>query len=328
VNEQQMRVDGLIGQVEEYQAALKLNDTRFAMRFARHLGSATTWRKRLCARAWAEIPLEKWEKKLSKFVAEIEGASSIAGLLPGMPIAEYGEQVYDALLGQMSDRRVSWLIGPTGVGKSWTMRWLNQNDKSASMFVHVAQGSKGSMMMCATQLAEAVGAPVVRGRAAQTFAGVVTECQSAPLTLLLDDVHEGGVTMLKLLKHLVDDSRVRLVLGTYPTAWAQLLNGSTDALSEAQQLLGRSIKPVCRDWVEGVRHEDVAAYLRLAAGSNGDCRVCAQRLAPVLRRNGNLRTLADAVELASSYADENGQELNEGLIEAAVHQLVGDSQKG
>lgn len=319
MDERQMRVETLIARVERYQQALKLTDVAFAARFARHLGSATTWRKRLCAREWNDIPLSRWEPKLSRFVAEIEGASTIDGFAATMPIARFGAAAYEQLQGQASDRRVAWLIGPTGVGKSWTMRHLAAQNPHDTAFLHINQGAKNSMMLLSRQLANACGA-TVETSAGMTFENVVDKCSEMPLTLLIDDVHEGGSTLLKLLKHLIDDSRVRFVLGTYPTAWAKLMNGSTDALIEAQQLLGRSLKPVCADWIEGLRRDDVEAYLEIA-GCGADSRLAAERLAPILRLNGNLRTLSDAVELARAHADEGGKDLTTELVEIAVRTL-------
>jgi hypothetical protein len=324
VEAQRARVDGMIGRIERYQQALRLPDVRFAARFARHLGSASSWRKRLCGRKWAEIPLDRWERKLARFVCEIEGASAVAGstYLAAMPIAQFGAAAYDALQGQMSDRRVAWLIGPTGVGKSWTMNRLRSENPHDTAYIHVAQGSRSSMAILARQLARACGAAEVAS-AARTFEGVIEICREREITLLIDDVHEGGALLLKLLKHLVDDSRVRLLLGTYPTAWAALLNGSSDALIEAQQLIGRSLKPICANWVEGLRAADVEAYLAAAcpAAAAEQCALSAGRLAPLLRRNGNLRVLADAVELAQAHADEAGGVVLPELVETAARTL-------
>ena len=320
MTEAQQRVNTLIERVERYQAALRLNDSRFVGRFQRHLGSTRTWRERLCGRSWDEIPLGKWEKKLAKFVAEIEGTSRIAGFLAEMPIAAYGQALYDTLQGQQSDRRVAWLVGPTGVGKSWTMQWLHAENVETTAFIHVNRGARESMMCLARQFARAVGASE-ESSASATFGNVVDALTESALTLMIDDVHEGGVLALKLIKHLVDDSRGKFMLGTYPTAWAQLVNGSTDAHSEAQQLIGRSIKPVERRWVAGLGEKDIAAFLRLSLGGNGECEAAAERLAPVLRRNGNLRALADAIELAQMNADDTGGEVSIDMVVEAVREL-------
>lgn len=322
MTEQQERVNRLIERIEAHQAALRLNDSRFVARYQRYLSSTDSWRRRLAARAWGELgkSLDKWEKKLAAFVAEIDGASELSGFFQAMPIAAYGLNVYDALQGQRSDRRVAWLIGPTGVGKSWTMRWLAKDNPTSAAYVHVNRGAKDSMMTIARLLARAVGATEVAGAAA-TFGNVVEALKATALTLIIDDVHEGGILMLRLIKHLVDDTRAKFVLGTYPTAWSALVNGSTDAHSEAQQLLGRSIKPIQRRWIKGLTEADMAAYLKLNLGGNGECAVLAERIAPLIQRNGNLRALADALELAQMNADDAGGEMTVDLVEAAVREL-------
>lgn len=322
MTEQQERVNKLIARIEEHQAALKLNDTRFVARYQRFLGSPKSWRDRLCARAWGELggSLAKWESKLATFTAEIDGTSDISEFFEQLPIAKYGQRLYDTLEGQKNDRRVAWLIGPTGVGKSWTMLTLARENPAEAAYLHVNRGAKDSLMVISKLLARACGSTIESGGAA-TFGNVVEALKAHPMTLILDDVHEGGVLMLKLLKHLVDDTRVKLLLGTYPTAWNALVNGSTDATAEAQQLLGRSVKPVEKRWVRGLTEDDVAAYLKLALGGNGESRTLAKKITPTLAKNGNLRALADAIELARMNADDAGDELSAELVEAAVQTI-------
>ena len=329
MNEQQKNVNALIERIERHQAALKLNDSRFVARYQRHLGSTKTWRDRLCARNWAEIgrTLEKWEQKLRLFVAELDGQVQLVDFQDSLPIAKYGQQLYDSLQDQRNDRRVAWLIGPTGVGKSWTMARIKSENPRDSVYYHVNRGAKDSMMEISKQLARATNASTATS-AAGTFANVVEALIANPLTLIIDDVHEGGVLMLKLVKHLVDDTRVKLILGTYPTAWNALVNGSTDAHAEAQQLLGRSLKPVEKRWIKGVTVPDVTAYLKGAIGGNGDCKVVAERITPTLVRNGNFRLLADAVELARINADEDGEDLSADMVADAIEVICPKENQG
>ena len=319
MTEQQDRVNQMIERIERHQKALKLSDVRFVARYQRFLGSPKTWCDRLCARAWDAFgsSLGKWEQKLAAFVAELDGTSDLTEFFEALPIAMYGQALYDKLQGQKSDRRVGWLIAPTGVGKSWTMLRLARQNPTDSAYLHINRGAKESLMVLARQMARATGAMETSG-GASTYMNVVEQLKGNPLTLLIDDVHEGGILMLKLLKHLIDDTRCKLILGTYPTAWKMLLNGSTDAHSEAQQLIGRSIKPVERRWEKGVTREDVTAYLKVAIGGNGECGVLSEKIAPTLRKHGNLRALADAIELARMNVDDVGEEMDTDWIEEAV----------
>lgn len=325
MTEQQERVNRLIARLERHQAALGMadNDTKFVGRYTRHLGSTRQWRHRLIPRSWAELGqnLDKWEKKLLAFVSEIDGTSDISEFFESLPIAKYGEAIFNTLEGQKSDRRVAWLIGPTGVGKSWTMLRLARENPSAAAYMHINRGGRESLMELSRAMAAAVGAPVANGGAA-TFANVVEALKANPITLIIDDVHEGGVLMLKLVKHLVDDTRSKFILGTYPTAWKLLLNGSTEAHIEAQQLLGRSIKPIERRWESGLTPADTTEFLRaVLSGQKAECRVAAERITSTLNKHGNLRVLADAVELARCNSDDSGDDLTPALIEAAVREI-------
>lgn len=328
MTEQQEKVNAWIERLERHQKALGLSDARFAARYHRYIGSSKTWRERLCSRSWGEFGarLGKWEKKLAQFVAELDGSGNTAEFLEALPIARYALAAYDILQGKRSDRRCAWLIAPTGCGKTWAMQRLARENPAQSAYLHVNRGAKDSMMILTRLLARAAGATEETGGSA-TYLNVVDALKSNALTMLIDDVHEGGVLLLKLLKHLVDETPVKLILGTYPTAWRALINGSTDAHAEAQQLIGRSIKPIERRWENGLTEEDVEVFLKATLGGNGECRVCAERIAPKLRRNGNLRTLADALEAARASADEDNEDLSAAHVEAAVNALCPETKK-
>ena len=141
-----------------------------------------------------------------------------------------------------------------------------------------------------------------------------------PITLLIDDVQKAGVLGLKLIKSLVDDTRVKFILGVYPQSWNKLIHGSTDAYAEAQQIIGRTIKPVVTHWKDGLRHQDIATYMKIA-GVKGDCPAISQRITQIVQKNGNMRILADAVSLAQMNADEQAIAFDAGLVEAAVREL-------
>jgi hypothetical protein len=157
--------------------------------------------------------------------------------------------------------------------------------------------------------------------AASTFRNVIEHLKANPITICVDEMHEGGVLLMKLVKSIINETRAKVMVGIYPTAWNRLVNGSTDATAEAQQLLGRSLKPIDTRWARGLTLKDVEKYLTCSAALS-DCRILAERILPEIRRGGNLRLLADSVELARMNADENGEDLDGDMIEAAVHELL------
>jgi hypothetical protein len=328
MNEQQKKVSGLIDRIEKHQKALRLSDNQFVARYQRYLGSAKTWRDRLCGRAWNEFgaKLEKWEKKLASFVTELDGGASMDEFYRELPVARYGFAIYDALQGTRTDRRCSVLPGSYGIGKTWTLRRIAFENPTKAVFVSANETWKDSRMQIARGLAMALGCAEGTS-AAGTFQNVIEHLRANPVTVLIDEVHEGGVLLMKLVKALINETQAKFILGTYPTAWNRLVTGSTDATAEAQQLLGRTMKPIKTDWIKGLNLRDVEKYLELSTGLNGECRLLAEQILPEVKRGGNLRLLADAVELAKMNADETGEEIDAELVQAAVRELCPTDRK-
>lgn len=321
--EETNELERLISRIEKHQKALRLNDTQFVARYQRYVRSTRTWRNRLCARAWEELlPRRgKWEKLLRAFVAEIDGGTPVAEFFERLPIARYGMALYERLQGQSTDRRCGFLLGTYGVGKTVTLRRLADADPTRTVYVRANETWRDSRMQIASALARAVGSPE-EPSAAATFRGVVEYLKSSPMTVLVDEAHEGGVLLLKLVKTIIDETACKFILGTYPTAWQRLVNGSTDAVAEAQQLLGRTLKPIQTRWTQGLGMEDVSAYLESAGACNGAAATVAERILPLVRRGGNYRVLADALESARIQADEADTEMDGAAVEEAVAALV------
>lgn len=328
MTEQQARVNKLIERVERHQNTLKLSDKRFVARYQEYIGSSKTWRERLIPRAWDELGrnLEKWEQNLNRLAALLDGGQEIGDYYEDLPIAQYAQTMYDMLQGQNNDRRVVFLIGPTGIGKSWVMKWLARQNPTEAAYIYTNECWDESMPQIARGLALHIGASVNRTSGRDTFANVTNLLRAMPVTLLIDDVQKAGVLGLKLIKSLVDDTRAKFILGVYPQSWNKLIHGSTDAYAEAQQILGRTIKPVVTHWKDGLRHQDVSAYMR-AAGVKGDAAAIAQRITPGIRNNGNMRLLADAVSLAAMNADEQAISCDADLVEAAVRELCPKAER-
>ena len=323
MTEQQDKISRLVERIEKHQKELKLNDSQFVARYQRHVGTSKTWRNRLCGRDWKELGsrLEKWEKKLTAFVVELDGGSAIETYFDDLPIAVYTQAAFHILQGTHTDRRCAWIIGTTGTGKSEALRRIVRDNPRKAVYVSANETWKDSRMQIARGLALALGCAEGTS-AADTFRNVIEHLKANPVTICVDEMHEGGVLLMKLVKSIVNETRAKVMVGIYPTAWNRLVNGTTDATAEAQQLLGRSLKPIDTRWARGLTLKDVEKYLDCAADLNGQCRTLAERIKPDVLRGGNLRLLADAVELARMNADESGEELDGDLIEAAVRELM------
>jgi hypothetical protein len=324
MNEQHERLNKLVERIEKHQKSLKLNDTRFVARYQRFIGSSKTWRDRLCAKDWKEFGnrLGKWDKKLTAFVTEIDGGSSVENFFNELPIAKYGAQIFEALQGTKTDRRCGMLLANYGCGKTWVLRKLAAEDPTAAIFVSANPTWKESPMQIASGLARVLGVAISTSTAG-TFKDVIEYLKGNPITVMIDEAHEGGVILFKLVKTLINETQAKFILGSYPTAWNRLVNGSTDAHSEAQQLIGRTLKPINTNWFKGLNLIDVEKYLQCSTELDGaDCRALAERILADVRRCGNFRVLADAVELAANGADVADVDLDAELIEEAVRQLT------
>lgn len=328
MDDKQTKLNRYIERLELYQTSNGLSDVKFVARFQRFLGSTKTWRQRLCARNWSEIAgadgegIESWTARLGSLVAELDGSTDMQAYLDDLPISKYSQLMFERLQGQSSDRRCCMLVGNYGVGKSWALRRIRRNNIAETVLVEADISWRRSWSPIANALAEAIGAP--RGTsAAATFASVIDCLKITPMTLLIDEAHEGGVHILKMLKTIINETRSRVIVATYPTGWNKLTKSSTDAYQEARQLLGRTIKPIETRWAQGVTADDVAAYIAgyCTTISQGEANSLAQRITGRVRQNGNLRLLADAVDNAILLAESVNEPLQAHHIEKGVVQL-------
>ena len=321
MTEQQQRMDKLIARLEEHQKAIGLgdNDTRFVTRYQKFLGSLDSWQRGLKARDWARLgkSITRWETNLTRRVGIINGGQEIAVFYETVPIWKHTVAMYDVLQGQTTDRRVVFLIGPTGIAKSWSMKWLAIKNPSKCAYLYADEGWNESMNQICTSVATVIGASIDKTSPKKTFANITELLAGSPTTVLLDDFQKAGVLGLKLVKNWVDATPSRFVLGVYPSSWNKLVAGSTDAMSEAQQVLGRTIRPIEERWLKGLGQEDIVAYLK-ASAVKGDLTLAAGNMKKAVQVNGNYRVLADAVSDAATNAEEKDEELTAALVEACM----------
>lgn len=311
----------LVARVQGLQEALGLSDAAFVARFQRHLGSTDTWRRRLLAGRFDELDRDKWARRLTAMVAEIDGGSRVEEFLPEMPVARKLSAYYHRLQGQTTDRRCVVMLGVTGVGKTTSARAICAENPRTTAFVRANETWKDSKMQFAAGLARAIGLEVRSGSAAGTFQAVLENLKAHPITIFIDESHEGGVLLFKLVKTLIDETQARFVLLSYPTKWRRLINASDDAHAEAQQLFGRTLKPVLDDYAAGTEVGDLEVFLREAAGLNGEARAAAVQILPDVRKHGNLRLVADALDLCRANAEKQDREIDAAMVIAAVEAL-------
>lgn len=317
---QKAELDRLIARAEQFQAATGLSNTQFATRYAEFVGSHKSWECRLIARKWDELKPATWLPKLRRFVAKLDGAAQETEIFDSLPIVKHAAYLYDTLQTRANDRRCAILLGPQGTGKTLALRHVQRENKFAPLFLSANETWKDSRMRISSALAGAVNA-AVSPSASQTFHNAVEVMKSSPVTLLIDEAHEGGVLLMKLVKTIINDTGSRVILSVYPTAWNRLLNGANDAYAEAQQLLRRTWRPVKMNWLAGIGKDDIVAWA--AAVKLPALGTRAEELLPNIRRHGNFSLLADALDRARIAADEQDADLTAEAVCAQIKELCG-----
>lgn len=318
-------MDRLIGRAEQFRYTLGLSHSRFATRYAKYLGSHKSWEFRLLPRKWDELKPSTWLPKLRQFGQVIDGSVGTQEIFDSLPIVKHAAYLYDTLQSRENDRRCAMLIGTQGTGKTLALRHVQRDNNYAPAFISANETWKDSRSRIATALATAVNAPVATS-AAQTFQNVLEVLKGSPTTLLIDEAHEGGVLLMKLVKSLINESSgTRVIMAIYPTAWARLINGANDAYAEAQQLLRRTLRPVKNNWLTGINADDLAAWAKAVGLPEMKSR--ADELLPRVRRHGNYSLLADALERARVIADETDTEVTPKLFDEQVSEMCGAAKK-
>jgi hypothetical protein len=316
-DEQKLRT--LVERIARHQKTLGLTDVDFVSRYQRHLSSTRTWRQRLVNGDLKELKLEKWIVKLQRMVSEIDSAVAIEDFYD-LPISREIRSVYNLLQGQTNDRRCAVVLGPTGVGKSFIAKKLVAENPSTTAFFETRCDSTPYHLV--RGVARAVGAPEVGGIGMQTDA-LFEFLKGRTMTVFIDEGHEAGVHLFKLIKSAINQTPTKWMLFAYPTQWRRLITASSGAWSEAQQLLGRTLKPVIDGWSDGVHREDVAAYLRAAAPELADdADSLAGAMTNDIRAHGNFRLLADALDTARMVADANGADITPEAVREQIANLI------
>lgn len=324
MNDQFGKVNGLIDRIESYQKSLKMSDSEFVNKHPQYLGSAKTWRDRLCKRQFSDFGknLARWERKLENFVAEIDGRSFVEVYFGEMPFCLRMDAMMTTLIHQRTDRRCGVCLGPTGVGKSVWARHALQEDPRGVAYIRVNESWRDSRMQIASGMAKGLRCPANEQlSAAGSLNQVIDALRNNPLTVILDEAHEGGILLMKLVKTLIDETAARFILLAFPTTWNRMKSASDDARAEATQLFGRTLKPVFDDYATGLRQNDVAMYLRLSTGLADEVEQVAKDILPLVRSNGNLRLMADAVDRAQQQADVTEEPVDMDLIRDHVTAL-------
>lgn len=316
---EEQKLRSLVDRIARHQKALGLSDSDFVARYQRHLSSTRTWRQRLVNGDLRQMKLTKWVENLQRMVNEIDGSVAITTFYD-LPISQAIRATYNLLQGQTNDRRCAVVLGPTGIGKTYIAKKLVAENPTANAFVETTPNcTPYHLVRC---IARAVGAPEVSGIGAQTDA-LFDYLKGREMTVFVDEGHEAGVPLFKLVKSAINQTRTRWMLFCYPTQWSKLITASAGAWSESQQLLGRSLGFVIDSWSDGCHRNDVAAYIRAAVPElDADAETIAGQITDTIRTHGNLRLLADAIDTARMVANATDAEITPAAIREEIANLI------
>lgn len=318
----------MISRVEEVQEQRGLSDGLLLKNYP-DLGSTKTWTDRLRPRRFDQLKVSRWHALLSRVCQVIDG---------GLPDEVYSTQApfhvemlarLEKLERQSTDRRILCCLAANGTGKTSFSRWAVSQSPVSRRVVRIRPTWRNKPLHIYTGMARALGKELHTTNVAQAEEEViamltktdVTEQKAHAKTLFIDQAHEGGVALMHILRALVDETKSRFVYCAYQTAYRQVINGSSDALIEAQAFLGRCLKPVFDLYANGTRYDDVVHYLVAVADLRaGAAKSLAAEITVALNQTTNLRLLDDAIAQAII---EDGDDPSAETIKAKVFSLSG-----
>jgi hypothetical protein len=244
--------------------------------------------------------------------AQLYGGARSTKFFKGMPITEALDSELDRLEAAANDRRCLPCLAPTGVGKSVFIHAAIKEDPASRFFAAAHPGWRNSMTNICCGLIAAIGETqsCYLGNAAAL--DKLTALLSSPArTIFIDEAHDGGIILMRIIRHLIDRTPTRFFYAGYPTEFDAVRSATAGAVTEAQQFLGRCQKPIFEDYRDGTSPEDVAYYLNQALGFDlkGDAATVAEQITPILQRRYNLRLLDDAVEMCEIAAQKEDTEV-------------------
>lgn len=320
-----------VARLKQAQATLGLKNRAFIGRFKDDernllLGSTRTW-ERISADDWRDNKPEKWLNRLRQACAQIDGGTPVDEVLVDMPFYVEASNELARLEAQQNDRRIMVVLCPTGTGKSVWGRSKVSEARATRTYLRAQPGwRENGIAICAGFLEALTGETKKHNEGYHDLLSKLRGYLSSKImTVFMDEAHEGGIELMKIVRYLVDETRTRFVYLAYPTEYQKVVSATSGSLTEARQFIGRALKPIFDDYMEGTKVEDVTAILK-RAGFRSDTKLLAQEITPRILRSEGLRTLDDAMDLARSRADEDTRPTGKELMEA-LEDILGTSKQ-
>lgn len=316
-----------VARLRQVQEILKLSDGQFVKRFIDAkggllLGSDRTW-TRMRTDKWDDNKPTKWLGRLKEACTRLDGGTPVRDPL-SLPFYEAMMAELDRLEAQMNDRRALVALAPTGTGKTVFARRAVELNRTKRVYVRAKPSWRESGPNICVGLYEGLtGESLQYVGYEEALKKVGKFLAAAPKTVIVDEAHEGGIELMKVLRHLIDETAARFVYLAYPTEYSRVVNANKGALAEARQFIGRSLKPIFTEYQDGTKPEDVAVILEHAGLSAMEAQVVAQEITPQLLVREGLRTLDDALEVALLNAEEDNVPISRLYVKGGINVVSG-----
>lgn len=311
------------------QKTLNLGDRAFVGRY-KELGSEKSWNLIKDGSWRGALKQDSVLKRLYAMRNRIEASSSFdADEYVELPVVKVFNWEFNRLLQAQKDRRGLIILASEGVGKTWWASRIVEEDPARRFYVHLNATWKDKSMHLLRGIAERIGASLENNPASQQRAVIQKLNELKDPVLLIDEGHNGGITIWRILKDIIATTETRVVLMAFPTQFDQVRMASTSAVAEAKQFLRRCQRPIVEDYRNGVRTADVIEFLVKACRfpKGADVNALAEQITPTVSRGGNISLLADALDEARAEADRRGETMTLELFATALRGLCGVAQK-
>lgn len=324
-------VTDLVKRLAAHQAALGLRNKQFAARYKDWLKSESTWIRLIQGKWVGVLNHDRIAASLRDLAARLESARGFddESFLRELPFVTLLNAQWERLLGSKGDRRGLVVLAPEGCGKSWWASSVTKRDSTeevslnaTAFYLRIRSTWKDKKLHLLQGMAVVLGAPMQKTPSLQHHSLVDHMRALGDVTVILDEAHNGGVELFKLLKDLIDETPARFVYLAFPTQYDEVRSKNTGAIAEARQFLRRCLRPVFDDYRNGISAEDVSAYLRARGLTDAGMAAFAASMAPRLAVNYNLSTLADAADEAQAEAEEDDRKPTLENVRQAVEQLI------
>ena len=203
-------IRAITARIAAVQAERKLSDADLLREYP-DIGSTKTWRQRLCAGELDELDHDRILAKLRRVAVILDGGSPDDLFIKEMQFAVEMNARLAQLERQTNDRRILVCLAPNGTGKSAFARWAVNQKRSTRTYVRIRPTWRNKPLHLCRGIARALGQEINTSNVADAEEAVINALSGEPITVFLDQAHEGGVALMHELRAFVDETKSRFV---------------------------------------------------------------------------------------------------------------------